>query len=112
MPELGPLIEQGVTSVYSDDQNTETVTSAATDTAGDTGVSTVSLVTTRTPDTGNMSTTAPMVISANIDTIVTTTHLNSVDISVTTLYSSLSKLNYQNVVLYNVNMTVLNNIPV
>ena len=83
MPELGPLLEQGVTSVYTDDHNTETVTTAVT--AGDIGVSTVSLVTTRTPDTGNMSTSAPVVISTNIDTIITTTHLNSVDISVTTI---------------------------
>ena len=77
MPEIGPLLEQGMTAVYQDSDQEE---SSTTTTRSDT-MTVNSLV------TGNIVTqdTSTIVTSTNIDTIISTTRLNIGDISITTL---------------------------
>ena len=79
MPEIGPLLEQGMTAVYQDKDQEESSTIPTTTSSEEMTVT--SLV------TGNIVTqdTSTIVTSTNIDTIISTTRLNIGDISITTL---------------------------
>ena len=79
MPEIGPLLEQGMTAVYQDKDQEESSTIPTTTSSEEMTVTSLVTGNTVTQDTSTI------VTSTNIDTIISTTRLNIGDISITTL---------------------------